>query len=251
MKKYIAELIGTATLTGIGCGTAMLVGCDAAIGAGYLIVALAFGLSIVAMAYSIGNISGCHINPAVSLGILINGGMSFKDFIGYVIAQILGAFTGILITMLIFTTGNLVDMTGGLGANGLAGVNGSAGAGILVEIVLTFIFVTVILGVTSKIGNHGSFGGLVIGLSLVFVHLLGIGLTGCSVNPARSIAPAVMDAIQGNSHPISELWVFIVGPLIGSALAALVWKFLSDNDGEGSKAPAEPDAAKADETDAA
>lgn len=232
MKKYIAELIGTATLTGIGCGTAMLVGCDAGIGAGYLIVALAFGLSIVAMAYSIGNISGCHINPAVSLGILINGGMNFKDFIGYVIAQILGAFAGILIMLLIFTSGNINDMTGDLGANGLSGVNGSAGAGLLVEIVLTFIFVTAILGVTSKIGSHGSFGGLVIGLSLIFVHLIGIGLTGCSVNPARSIAPAVIDALKGDAHPLSELWVFIVGPLIGSALAALVWKYLSSNDGK-------------------
>lgn len=251
MKKYIAELIGTATLTGIGCGTAMLVGCSAAIGAGYLIVALAFGLSIVAMAYSIGNISGCHINPAVSLGILINGGMSFKDFIGYVISQILGAFVGILIMVLIFSTGGLTDMTGGLGANGLAGVNGSQGAGILVEIVLTFIFVTTILGVTSKIGNHGSFGGLVIGLSLVFVHLLGIGLTGCSVNPARSIAPAVIDVIGGNSQPLSELWVFIIGPFIGSALAALVWKYLSSNDGAGATEAETPGSGQKDETEAA
>ena len=226
MKKYIAEGIGTAVLVMLGCGTAMLVGCDSESGSGYLLTALAFGLTIVGMAYCVGNISGCHINPAVSLGVLINGGMSGKDFVGYVISQIIGAFVGSGILELVFSIGNVSDLTGGCGANGLDGVNGSAVAGLIVEIVLTFIFVMVILGVTSKKANHGSFGGLIIGLSLTLVHILGIGLTGTSVNPARSIAPAVFAAIHGNGAPLSALWVFIVGPLIGAALAALVYKGL-------------------------
>ena len=226
MKKYIAEFIGTLVLVTVGCGTAMLVGCDAAAGGGYILTAFAFGLVIVAMAYSIGNISGCHINPAVSLAVLINGGMSVKDFVGYVIAQILGALAGSGILAAIFTLGGVTDMTGGFGSNGLAGVNGSAAAGLLVEIVLTYIFVTAILGVTSSKAGHGSFGGLVIGLSLVLVHILGIGLTGTSVNPARSIGPAIAAAITGNTEPIACLWVFIVGPLIGGALAAVIYKAL-------------------------
>ncbi len=226
MKKYIAECIGTATLVILGCGTAMLVGCDAASGSGYLLTALAFGLTIVAMAYSVGNISGCHINPAVSLGVLLTGGMSGKDFIGYVVSQCVGALAGSGVLALIFNLGNVKDMTGGFGANGLAGVNGSAVAGLVVEIVLTFIFVLAILGVTSKKANHGSFGGLVIGLTLVVVHILGIGLTGTSVNPARSFGPALVAAISGNAAPLAALWVFIVGPLVGAALAAWAYKAL-------------------------
>ena len=226
MKKYLAECIGTATLVVLGCGTAMLVGCDAAAGSGYLLTALAFGLTIVAMAYSIGNISGCHINPAVSLGVWLSGGMSGKEFFRYVLAQIVGAFVGSGILALIFSTGGVEDKTGGFGANGLAGVGGSALSGLIVEIVLTFIFVIAILGVTSKRAKHGSFGGLVIGLTLVVVHILGIGLTGTSVNPARSIGPAVVAAIAGNSAPLAALWVFIVGPLVGAALAAAVYKAL-------------------------
>ena len=226
MKKYLAECIGTATLVILGCGTAMLVGCDAASGSGYLLTALAFGLTIVAMAYSVGNISGCHINPAVSLGVLLTGGMSGKDFIGYVVSQCVGALAGSGVLALIFNLGNVKDMTGGFGANGLAGVNGSAVAGLVVEIVLTFIFVLAILGVTSKKANHGSFGGLVIGLTLVVVHILGIGLTGTSVNPARSFGPALVAAISGNAAPLAALWVFIVGPLVGAALAACAYKAL-------------------------
>ena len=203
MRKFIAELIGTMCLVMLGCGTAMLVGCDAANGSGYLLTALAFGLSIVAMAYSIGNISGCHINPAVSIAI--------------------GAFAGTGLLHLIFKYGQVVDMTGGYGANGLAGVNGSGVAGLIVEICLTFFFVICILGVTSKNQNHGSFGGLVIGLALTFVHIFGIGLTGTSVNPARSIAPAVFASIAGNPAPLSQLWVFIIGPIIGGVLAAVIY----------------------------
>ena len=225
-KKYIAEAIGTAVLVILGCGTAMLVGCDAANGGGYILTALAFGLTIVAMAYSIGNISGCHINPAVSLGVLLTGGMTMGEFIGYVISQCVGALCGSAVLAAIFGLGHVTDMTGGFGANGLAGVNGNALAGLLVEIVLTFIFVLAILGVTSKKANHGSFGGLVIGLTLVVVHILGIGLTGTSVNPARSFGPALFAAFGGNAAPLAELWVFIVGPLAGAALAATAYKAL-------------------------
>jgi len=229
MKKYIAELIGTAVLVVMGCGTAMLVGCDAAAGGGYILTALAFGLVIVGMAYCVGNISGCHINPAVSLGVLMSGGMSVKDFVGYVVAQCVGALGGAGLLAAIFSLGGVKDMTGGFGANGLAGVNGSVAAGLLVEIVLTFIFVMTILGVTSKKAGHGSFGGLVIGLTLTLVHILGIGLTGTSVNPARSFGPALVAAFAGNAAPLSCLWVFIVGPMVGAALAAVTYKALEKN----------------------
>ena len=228
MRKYVAEFIGTMTLVLIGCGTAMLVGCNAENGCGYILTAFAFGLTIVGMAYCVGNVSGCHINPAVSLGVLITGGMSVADFIGYVISQILGALAGSGLTAAIFSLGGVEDKTGGFGTNGLAGVNGSAVAGLLVEVLLTFIFVLIILGVTSKSGNHGSFAGVVIGFSLVLVHILGIGLTGTSVNPARSIGPAIVAAINGNSTPMASLWVFIVGPLLGGAIAALVWKCIGE-----------------------
>ncbi|MBR1709417.1 MAG: aquaporin [Clostridia bacterium] len=226
MKKSIAEAIGTAVLVIIGCGTAMLVGCDAASGSGYLLTALAFGLTIVAMAYSIGNISGCHINPAVSLAFLMRGEISKSDFISYVISQCVGGICGSAVLAAIFSLGGVADKTGGFGANGLAGVNGNVVAGLLVEIVLTFIFVMAILGVTSKKAQHGSFGGLVIGLSLVLVHILGIGLTGTSVNPARSFGPALFAAFTGNAAPLASLWVFIVGPLVGAALAAICMDFL-------------------------
>lgn len=225
IKKYLAEFIGTFVLVLLGCGTAMLVGCDAVNGGGYILTALAFGLVIVGMAYCIGNISGCHINPAVSLGVLISGGMTFTDFIGYVISQCIGAFAGAGMLKLIFDLGNIEDKTGGLGSNGLAGVNGSAGAGLLVEILLTCIFVMTILGVTSKKVKHGSFGGLIIGLTLTLVHIFGIGLTGTSVNPARSLGPAIL----AGGSAVSDLWVFIVGPFIGAAIAAFVYKWMEES----------------------
>lgn len=223
IRKYAAEFIGTMVLVILGCGTAMLVGCDAVNGGGYILTALAFGLVIVGMAYCVGNISGCHINPAVSLGVLISGGMTVTDFIGYVISQCLGAIAGTGILSLIFTLGGVTDKTGGYGSNGLAGVGGNAGAGLVVEIVLTFIFVLTIVGVTSKKAGHGSFGGLIIGLTLTLVHIFGIGLTGTSVNPARSLGPAIF----AGGDALSSLWVFIVGPFVGAALAAVVYKLLS------------------------
>ena len=241
MKKYLAEFIGTLVLVLIGCGTAMLVGCG--VDGGYLITAFAFGLVIVAMAYSIGNISGCHINPAVSLGVFISGGIKAKDMICYWISQCLGALAGAGLLAAIFNLGdvkdctlNAADNTGGFGTNGLGGVNGSWAAGLLVEFLLTFIFVIAILGVTSKKANHGSFGGLVIGFSLVLVHILGIGLTGTSVNPARSIGPAIVNAIANNTDALGCLWVFVVGPLAGAACAAFVYRFMeSENKKEEAK----------------
>ena len=225
-KKCIAEFIGTFTLVLVGCGTAMLVGCDSVNGCGYILTAFAFGLVIVGMAYTVGNVSGCHINPAVSLAVLISGRMSVSDFIFYVISQILGAISGAACLKIIFSLGQVKDMTGGLGSNGLAGVNGNFVAGLIVEIILTFIFVLVILGVTDSKYNHGSFGGVVIGFALVMVHIIGIGLTGTSVNPARSIGPALF----AGGDALASLWVFIVGPFIGAALAALIYKLMAKKD---------------------
>ena len=216
IKKYIAELIGTMVLVFMGCGSAVFLGCDA--NGGHLAVALAFGLAIVAMAYVIGNISGCHINPAVSLAMLINKKIGVTDFIGYVIAQIIGAFAGAALVQVVVSCG-VKDLTGGLGVNGVANV-GIAGA-IIVEIILTFIFVFTIIGVTSD-ESKSNIAGIVIGLTLVFVHIVGIPLTGTSVNPARSIAPAVL----AGGDALIEVWVFIVAPLVGAAFAAVIFKLL-------------------------
>ncbi len=226
MKKYIAEFIGTAVLVLIGCGTAMAVGCNPGVGSGYILTAFAFGLGLLTMAYSIGNISGCHINPAVSLGMLISKKIDVKDFCGYVVSQVLGALVGAGILAIIFNGANLFDMTGGFGSNGLSGVNDNAWVGLLVEILLTFIFVISILGVTSDKAKHGHVAGLVIALSLVAVHILGIGLTGTSVNPARSLGPAIAAAFSGNANALGVVWVFIVGPFIGGALAAYTYRAL-------------------------
>ena len=225
-KKCIAEFIGTCTLVLVGCGTAMLVGCDSASGCGYILTAFAFGLVIVGMAYCVGNVSGCHINPAVSLAVLISGRMSVTDFFFYLVSQVLGAITGAACLKIIFSLGKVKDMTGGLGSNGLAGVNGNIVSGLLVEILLTFIFVLVILGVTDSKYNHVSFGGVVIGFALVMVHILGIGLTGTSVNPARSIGPAIF----AGGDALASLWVFIVGPFVGAALAAVIYKLMAKKD---------------------
>ena len=208
MKKYICEFVGTFALTFFACGVAVTVGCDTP--AGVIATALAFGLVIVAMAYSIGNVSGCHINPAVSLAMYLEKKLSLEDFIGYVIAQVLGAFAGS--ALLGYVLGDFSK----LGANGFSD---TALVAIIVEVVLTFFFVLAILGVTSKKEN-GHVTGIVIGLSLVLVHLLGIGLTGTSVNPARSLAPAIL---QGGLAT-RQVWVFIIAPLIGGALAALFHK---------------------------
>ena len=247
IRKCIAEFIGTFTLVFIGCGTAMLVGCDAVNGSGYILTAFAFGLTIVGMAYCVGNISGCHINPAVSLGVLISGGMTIADFFSYCVSQCLGALAGSGLLSLIFKLGGVVDQTGGgkgFGTNGLGGVGDDPFAGLLVELTLTFIFVLVILGVTSKKAGHGSFAGIVIGFTLVLVHIIGIGLTGTSVNPARSFGPAVVAAFAGNSTPISQLWVFILGPFVGAALAAVTYKVLESGVPEAEEVKTETKAEK-------
>ena len=221
IKKYVAELIGTMILVFVGCGSAMALGCAPA--GGHLAVALAFGLAIVATAYVIGSISGCHINPAVSLAMLINKKLSVTDFIGYVIAQIAGAFAGAGLLRLLVKFG-LSDATEALGSNGdVAGI-GIAGM-ITVEIILTFIFIFTILGVTSE-ESKGSVAGIVIGLTLAFVHIVGIPLTGTSVNPARSIGPAIISGLIDGSATLGNLWIFIVAPLIGAAIAALLFKWL-------------------------
>lgn len=215
IKKYVAEFIGTLVLVLFACGSAAVLGCSTTeSNASYVMTALAFGLVIVAMAYSIGNISGCHINPAVSIAVLVSGKMSVKDFIGYVVAQFLGAIAGAGLLMAIIGK----DM--GLGTNGL--YNDSIGKSILIEIILTFVFVIAILGVTSK-PEFGNVAGLVIGLTLTLVHIFGIFFTGTSVNPARSFGPALF--MGGDA--LADVWVFIVAPLIGGVLAALVYKFLS------------------------
>ena len=227
MKKYLCEFIGTAVLVLFGCGTAVVTGgltAGTGIGTfGVLTIAMAFGLSIVAMAYVIGNISGCHINPAVSLAMLINKKMEVKDFILYVVAQVLGAIAGIGLLYAIGSNSNLgVSALGANGFDNASAVGLNMGGAILVEIILTFVFIYTILGVTSD-EKKGSVAGIVIGLTLAFVHIIGIPLTGTSVNPARSLAPAIF--LGGEA--LKQVWVFIVAPFIGSAIAAFTYKFLN------------------------
>ena len=214
LKKCVAEFIGTFVLVFFACGTAAVVGCSAANGTGYLLTALAFGLVIVAMAYSIGNVSGCHINPAVSIAMLVSGKLSVKDFLGYLAAQFAGAIVGAAALMA------FVGKDSGLGANAL--YQGNIGLSLLIEVILSFVFVIAILGVTSKKEN-GAVAGIVIGLSLTLVHILGISFTGTSVNPARSFGPALF--VGGEA--LANVWVFLVAPLVGGVLAALVYKFLA------------------------
>ena len=213
-KKYLAEFIGTFVLVLFACGAAVVCQCSLGNFAGYLLTALAFGLVIVAMAYSIGNVSGCHINPAVSLAMLISGKITLGDFIGYVVSQFAGATAGAAVLWA------LLGSNEALGQNGL--YKGDIWLSLLVEVILTFVFVLTILGVTSKTEN-GAVAGIVIGLTLTLVHIFGIFFTGTSVNPARSFGPAIF--VGGEA--LSNLWVFIVAPLVGGALAALCHKFLS------------------------
>ena len=221
MKKYLCEFIGTAVLVLFGCGSAAVAGGVL----GTLGIALAFGLSIVAMAYVIGNISGCHINPAVSLAMAISKKITWKEFCFYCIAQVIGAIAGIGILYGIISSCGMDVNIVGLGANGFgeasaAGIN--VWGALLVEIILTFVFIYTILGVTSD-EKKASVAGIVIGLTLAFVHIMGIPLTGTSVNPARSLAPAIF--LGGEA--IQQVWVFIVAPFIGSACAAFTFKYLN------------------------
>lgn len=216
MKKYLAEMIGTMVLVFIGCGSAIFNG-GCGTPAQVLMVAVAFGVSVVAMAYTIGGISGCHINPAITFGVWLSGRMSGKDAIGYVCGQLVGAFIGSALLALILSTG--VEVTGTTtGANYCA-----AGAlpALVAETIFTAIFVLVVLGATSKTnGATNNFAGLAIGLALVITHIALIPVTGTSVNPARSLAPAIFEG----GDALAQVWVYIVAPLLGAAIAAGLWK---------------------------
>ncbi|MBQ9476161.1 MAG: MIP family channel protein [Bacteroidales bacterium] len=227
MKKYIAECIGTFVLTLLGCGTAMFLGCGTP--AGVVGTAIAFGLTVVAMAYTIGGISGCHINPAITLAVALSGRMSWKDACGYWCGQILGGIIAgavLLLLAKLMTPEFGITFVGanpaGLGANGVAHAGGVGGA-LLVECLATFIFVLVVLGSTDEKKGAGNLAGLAIGLTLILVHLVCINLTGTSVNPARSFGPALFAGGQA----LADVWVFFVGPCVGAALSALVWKCLA------------------------
>ena len=216
MKKYLAEMIGTMVLVLMGCGTAVSLNCgvDPASVVG---TAIAFGLAVVAMAYTIGGISGCHINPAITLGCLLSGRINGKDAGMYMIFQTIGAIIGAAVLFLCTSTSG--DAIVGTGAN--ACQNGvSIIGGLVAEIVFTAVFVLVVLGTTDSKKGAGNFAGLAIGLSLILVHLVCIRYTGTSVNPARSIGPALF---QGGAA-LKQLWIFIVGPFIGAVIAALIWK---------------------------
>ena len=220
MKKYLAELVGTFVLTFLGCGAAVSLNCGADT-ASVIGTAVAFGLTVVAMAYAIGGISGCHINPAITLGVLLSGRMSGKDACGYIVGQVIGAILAAAALYLFVTT------SPGLAEGTTTGANACAAGqlnGFIVECFLTFIFVLVVLGATSKTnGATNNFAGLAIGLALILIHLVGIHYTNTSVNPARSIGPALFEGGQA----LTDLWVFIVAPLVGAAVAAGVWTLIS------------------------
>lgn len=220
MKKYFAEMVGTFVLTLLGCGAAVSLNCgiDTASVVG---TAIAFGLAVVAMAYTIGGISGCHINPAITLGCFLSGRMNGKDCGMYMLFQVIGAIIASAVLALIVSTDPGLARGTATGANVCNSIN--VFNGLIVEIVLTFIFVLVVLGATAKTnGATNNFAGLAIGLALILIHLVGINYTGTSVNPARSIGPAIFE--QGQA--LTDLWVFIVGPFVGGALAAGIWKLI-------------------------
>ena len=217
MKKYFAECVGTFVLTFLGCGTAMFLGCGTP--AGVVGTAIAFGLAVVAMAYTIGEISGCHINPAITLGVALSGRMSWKDACGYWVGQVIGGILAGAVLLLLTKVVAAPDLTGGLGSNGVANAGGVGGA-FLVEVIATFLFVLVVLGTTDAKYGAGKPAGLAIGLSLILIHLMCINLTGTSVNPARSIGPALF----AGGDALKDVWVFICAPLVGGALSACAWK---------------------------
>ncbi len=225
MKKYLAEFIGTCTLVLIGCGSAVIAGISSTgpAGIGLLGISIAFGFAVVAMAYAIGGISGCHINPAVTIGMFVAGKIDTKDTIGYIVAQCLGGILGTAILYLIVIgQPNFVMSEWAFGSNGwgtgyLAQYNTMSA--FVIEAVMTFLFIFVILATTSKYGN-GMMAGLAIGITLMLIHLVTIPVTGTSVNPARSLGPALFSG----GMALSQLWLFIVAPIVGAVLSALVWK---------------------------
>ncbi len=225
MKKITAEFIGTFTLVFFGCGAAVIAG----MGTGptaidVLGISFAFGLAIVAMAYGIGPISGCHVNPAVSFGVLVAGRMTMSDFISYVIAQVVGALAGATVLYIILS-GKSAGWTGGLGQNGWgSGYLGQYNllSAFIFEVVATFLFLVCILGVTQK-GAPTQFAGLAIGLTLVAIYIVGINVTGVSVNPARSLGPAIV-GMGTNPGALGQVWLFIIAPLIGAGIAGFLFK---------------------------
>jgi len=228
LKKALAEFIGTFVLVFVACGVAALTG-GSTDGGAIAATALAFGLVIVAMAYSVGRVSGCHINPAVSLGCLLTKRMSLKDFCVYVCAQILGGFIGAILLFGIAKMAGIALLGNACNAavGGVQNVGGIIGA-LITEIVLTCIFVYTILNVTDEKAGTGKIAGLVIGLTLTLVHLVGIRLTGTSVNPARSLATAIGTAIYGGgTEALAQVWMFIVAPLLGAVVAAVIYKVLN------------------------
>ena len=234
MKKYLAEMIGTMVLVLMGCGTAVSLGCNP-VGADLSTVvgtAMAFGFSVIAMAYTIGGISGCHINPAITLGVFLSKRMSAKDALMYIIFQVIGGLLGAAILYALVTSaGTDFALAGaGLGSNDLqSGV--SVAGGLIAEIVFTCVFVLVVLGATASDNDStGKFAGLAIGLSLILVHLVCIRYTGTSVNPARSFGPALFAQLAGGpATALSNLWIFIVGPFAGAVLASCIWKVIGNN----------------------
>lgn len=217
-KKFFAEMMGTMVLVLMGCGAAVFNG-GATTVAAVLTIAFAFGLSVVAMAYTIGGISGCHINPAITLGVWLCGRMSGKEVASYMVAQVIGAIIG---SAILYSISSPMGITA-TGANGYG--EGMMVSVLIAEAVFTFIFVITVLGATAKENNAPKFAGLIIGLTLVLVHIVCIPISGTSVNPARSIAPALF----AGGEALSQLWLFIVAPFLGAALAALVWKVLGSS----------------------
>ena len=226
MKKFIAEFLGTMLLVLFGCGSAVAINSLDAIDQGgtYVLIALAFGLALLMLAYAFGDVSGTHVNPAVSLGMLVAGRMTVKDFIGYVAAQFAGGIAGGALLLVFF------DKSTGLGTNGYAensALKTTLVQALLIECILTFAFVLTILFVTDKPERSG-IAGTVIGLTLAVVHILGLPFTGTSVNPARSLGPAIF----AGGSVLSQVWVFIVAPLVGGAAAALVYRALKGKETE-------------------
>lgn len=214
-KKYISEFIGTACLVIFGCGALSMTDIRVA-SMGYFMAAAAFGLAIIAMEYTFGSVSGCHLNPAVSLAMLINRKMDVIDFIGYVIFQILGGVAGAAVLFVIYGDKS------GFGSNDLTGIQGNVFKGLIVEALLTFVFVLVALAMKAR-DEKMKISGVVIGAAMTLVYIIGIDLTGASVNPARSIGPALLSG----GEALTSLWVFIIAPLVGGALAALAFKLFS------------------------
>jgi len=226
VKKYVAEMIGTFVLVLMGCGSAVLAGPSVI---GYIGIAFAFGLAVLAMVYAIGGISGCHINPAVSISMLAAGKMSVKDAVIYIIAQCAGAIMGAAaLYWIAIGNPNYSLAANGLGQNGY-GEGFNAGfsmiSALIAEVLLTFIFLLVIHGSTSEKAPKG-FAGVSIGLSLVLIHLVGIPITGTSVNPARSLGPAIIYGIIVGGDALNQLWLFWAAPIIGGLLAVAVWRVL-------------------------